>query len=285
MRGRKRSRGLVLLVTVIVVLLIVEGAFVAFVFVSPSAKDRLGGVAESVQDIWYGTDGDPGVKTRTARTASQLYGDWIAPLWRDLEPVPVNPEFTACVDCHPDYGTQRRFTVYMNHPLHAELGMKCVTCHPTNPHPNPPRPREDACAECHSEVDEKDECGFCHPPASLPHFYYLGAPKQSVVDCDVCHPKNTFAGQTPTAKVFLGDLTGGDQDTCLSCHEQASCQSCHGTPHPSGWAATHGDSLFAGSTTTCYQCHVTTWCSDRCHAVGPTNPLTPRPLPPSGIRP
>jgi hypothetical protein len=125
----------------------------------------------------------------------------------------------------------------MNHPLHAEIGMACRTCHPLSPHPNPPRPQERVCAECHS-VDEKDECVFCHPPASLPHFYYLGAPKQAAVRCDVCHPKGRFTVENPTPKV-TGDFHGEQPAACLSCHEGTTCRSCHGSPIPrTGWPNT-----------------------------------------------
>ena len=159
-------------------------------------------------------DGKPGIRTKTAEKAHDAYEDWILPLWQDNAIPTVNPEFTACVECHKDYATQRRFSVYMNHPLHAELGMRCVECHPTNPHPNPPRPQENACADCHSEVNDKDQCGYCHPPASLPHFYYLGTPKESVVDCSVCHPKNSFAGQPPDPKITSVGFTGSNEATC-----------------------------------------------------------------------
>jgi hypothetical protein len=172
----------------------------------------------------------------------------------------------------------------MNHPLHAQIGVACEDCHTENVHPNPPHPLEKTCAECHAEVNQKDSCSFCHPPASLPHFYLLGAPKQSVVECDVCHPKNTFTLGTPTPKVYFEHLNGADKGPCLSCHQEAACQSCHQPPHPPDWVSTHSRTLDLAATAACYTCHVTTWCSDRCHAVW-TNPIAQRPLPPVGVRP
>jgi hypothetical protein len=273
------------LILAVFALLLIEAGLVVFVFVSPSANERLEDVAADVQRAWAGTEDEPGFRTRAAARSQRVYDDWIAPLYRTLEVPAVDPEFTECVGCHPDYASQRRFNVYMNHPLHAEIGLECVACHPTNPHPNPPLPREDVCAECHSEVDEKEECGYCHPPASLPHFYYLGSPKHSVVNCDVCHPKNSFTGQNPTPKVDLGDFSGAERETCLSCHAEASCAMCHTPPHPADWVATHGPSLVLESTAQCYTCHTATWCSDRCHAVTPTSPINPRSIPPVGVRP
>ena len=285
MSPRKPSRGLLIVITVIFALLLIEGLLVAFVFVSPDAEDKLGGFAASVQRVWDGTEGTPGIRTRVATAFHRGYVDWVVPLWREPQMAQGEPEFTACVECHPDYAKQRKFSVYMDHPLHAQLGVACETCHPQNAHPNPPHPLEKTCAECHDEVHQKDSCSYCHPPASLPHFYLLGSPRQSVVECDVCHPKGSFDAGTPTAKVHMENFDGQDAGECLSCHERAGCESCHGTPHPSDWASTHGDSLLADSVAACYACHVGTWCSDRCHAVTPGSSIPPRPIPSVGVRP
>jgi hypothetical protein len=280
---RRRSRGLIFLIAIIFLVLIAEAGLVAFVFISPSANERLTAVAADVGEAWAGTDEKPGIRTKGAEKAHDAYENWILPLWQADAIPTVDPEFTACVECHKEYATQRRFSVYMNHPLHAELGMRCVECHPTNPHPNPPRPQENACADCHSEVNDKDQCGYCHPPASLPHFYYLGTPKESVVDCSVCHPKNSFAGQPPEPKISVS-FSGSNEATCLACHEKTTCAVCHTTEHPPDWLATHGSqAAFGGSS--CSGCHTVNWCSDRCHAVTDLNPLQPRPLPSVGVRP
>ena len=282
----KRSRGLIVLIAVIVAILVAEAAIVAFVFVSPSAREELGGVAESVNRVWDGSEGEPGIRTRTARAAHDAYQDWILPVWQGPKPPPLDPEFTACVECHPDYATQRKFSVYMDHPLHAELGVACRSCHPENPHPNPPRPQESACAECHDQVNNKDECGYCHPPASLPHFYYFGAPKQGVVDCSVCHPKSTFAGGTPTPKVFLGAFDGSDGQECRACHDDTTCESCHLPGHPPDWVSLHGlEAGYGDPVANCQSCHTSSWCADRCHSVTTINPARPKPLPSVGVRP
>jgi len=282
---RRRSRGLILLVVVIVVVLLAEAAVLTAVFVSPSAGAKLESVAASAERAWSGTEDQPGLRTRTARAARSAYEAWIVPLWKGPEPGPAEPEFTSCVDCHPDYASKRRFDVYMNHPIHAEIGVRCVTCHPENPHPSPPRPREAVCAECHPEVQSRDDCGFCHPPGSLPHFYLLGAPRTAAVRCDVCHPKGAFDLHATEPKVAPEDLTGANEATCLSCHENETCESCHEPAHPVGWLEVHGSGAGQGENTNCYTCHTGTWCSDRCHAVTTTAPFQPRPLPTPGVRP
>lgn len=285
MSPRKPSRGLLIVIAAIFALLLIEGLLVAFVFVSPDANDRLGGFAASVQRVWDGTEGKPGVRTKVATAFHRGYVDWIVPLWQQPSMPQGEPEFSACVACHSDYATNRKFSVYMNHPLHAQIGVACETCHPQNVHPNPPHPIEKTCAECHDEVNQKDSCGYCHPPASLPHFYLLGSPKQSVVECDVCHPRNTFTTGTPSPKVYFQHLDGSSRGPCLSCHTKSNCNSCHGQPHPSDWVIKHGETILYGNSSLCYTCHVATWCSDRCHAVSSTVPFASRPIPPVGVRP
>lgn len=283
MTKKKRSRSLVVVISIIFVLLLAEGVLVAFVFVSPSGSKTLSGVVASAYRAWNGTEDEPGIRTDISDAFHRTYEGWITPLWDKPQTPKGSPEFTACVECHKDYAAERKLSVYMNHPLHAQLGVECATCHTENVHPNPPHPQEKVCAECHTEVELKDQCGFCHPPASLPHFYLMGAPRQSVVECDVCHPKNSFGGGVPTAKIH-GDFDGADRGTCLSCHPDTTCQRCHGQSHPSNWLAVHGTSAVSLAQT-CTNCHTPTWCAGRCHSTTPTNPFAPRPLPTTGIRP
>jgi hypothetical protein len=275
----------VVLVTVIVFLMLAEAALVVAVFVSPSAGNKLESVAASADRAWNGTEREIGLRTRTAQVAHRTYEEWITPLWKGPKPPPADPEFTQCVECHPDYARQRRFNVYMNHPLHAEIGVACETCHPQNPHPNPPRPQEAVCADCHSEVQQQDSCGFCHPPGSLPHFYLLGAPRTAAVRCDVCHPTGTFETQATHPQIHEQTFDGSDKGTCLSCHPDSACDRCHATPHPSDWLQTHGRGVAYSGAGTCVACHPTDWCAARCHSVTQFNPFRPQPLPSVGVRP
>lgn len=281
----RRRRGLIVLVVAIVAVLLIEAAVLVAVFVSPSAGSKLESVAASAERVWSGTEDEPGFRTRTARAARSAYEDWIVPLWEGPQPAHADPEFTSCVECHPDYASQRRFDVYMNHPLHAEIGVACITCHPANPHPNPPRPTEATCAECHPEVQSDEDCGFCHPPGSLPHFYLLGAPRDAAVRCDVCHPKGAFDVHATERQVEVGAFTGADETACLSCHQETSCDRCHSTPHPPGFETQHGRGAGFGGAGACVGCHTTTWCADRCHSVTDLNPFEPTPIPSAGVRP
>jgi hypothetical protein len=282
---RRRRPIVVILIAFVVILLLIEGAIVVGVFVSPDTGDRLREVVGKVEDTWNGTESEPGLRTRTAERISEGYHEWISPLWSDPETPDAEPEFTECVECHAGYAKQRRFSsVYMNHPLHAQIGVACETCHPQNVHPSPPRPTEDTCAECHVEVEQREKCGTCHPPGSLPHFYLLGAPRKAVVQCDVCHPSDTFEA-TATEPLVTGDFTGEDTEACRRCHGETTCATCHEPGHPSGWMNDHPAGAADLGPAPCYQCHTSLWCGSRCHAVTDANPFVPQSLPDAGVDP
>lgn len=277
---RGRSHRMTVLVAVVMVVLLAEAGLVAAVFVSPSTGDSLRGVVARVERAWTGTDESPGLRSRVADTAKSTYDDWIRPLWAAPDRPQPDRGFERCTSCHPDYAAKRRFTsVFMNHPLHEEIGAECGDCHTENAHPSPLRPEERTCAECHREVREQGSCGLCHPPSSLPHFYLLGAPRDGVVNCDACHPKGSFDTLATEPLVHRGTFDGTDREACLSCHENTSCESCHGEPHPSDWISTHGGEVGYGGPSTCALCHTATWCADRCHSSTSTNPGSSRPYP------
>jgi hypothetical protein len=131
-------------------------------------------------------------------------------------------------------------------------------------------------------VDEQGSCGLCHPPASLPHFYLLGAPRDGLPDCVMCHPRGSFDTTADERLVDVGAFDGSHRKQCASCHADSACESCHAVAHPSDWLTTHGDDVAYGGPSDCGSCHTGTWCADRCHAVTSTNPLRPRPLPTGG---
>ena len=278
---RRRRRGLVVLLSVIVVVLLAEAGLVVAVFVPPSAGERLESAATSARRAWGGTEGEPGVRTRSAQAAERWFDAWIvAPPGVGRRSRRPSPEFTACVDCHEDYATTRRFGVYMNHPLHAEIGVRCETCHPTNPHPSPAASARGGVRGGHAEVRQEDQCSYCHPPGSLPHFYQLGAPRDASVRCDVCHPKDAFDAAATEPLIDVGAF--GGQDAGASLLPRRTCESCHDNGHPVGWATTHGAYALGAD---CSTCHTVTWCADRRHAVTSVNPLQPKPLPSVGVRP
>jgi len=274
-----------ILIGVVTALLLFEVALVTAVFVSPNTAEDLRGFGTSLSRGWNGAEGQPGFRTRVAQGVSSGYDDWIAPLYSDAKPPASADAFADCTTCHKRYAKTLRYpSVYMNHPLHAELGVACDTCHTNNTHPNPERPREDVCATCHTDVEKQGSCTTCHPPGALPHFYLLGAPRDAAVECAVCHPVNSFGTHTTTAKVS-GTFTGSDPSSCLQCHQEVNCTLCHAQPHPANWISQHGFEAGQSGLTDCYTCHTGAWCGTRCHNVTTVAPFTKLPLPDVGVRP
>jgi hypothetical protein len=283
--SRRRSRALVVVGSLVTLLIVGEAALVVAVFVSPSAGEHLRSVAASADRTWNGTKHREGVSSRIAGAVHRGYQDWIESMWTSPSNPAPDTEFARCVKCHSDYAQKRSFTsVYMNHPLHAQLGVACSMCHQQNQHPDPMRPTEDTCKACHAEVTSQGGCTLCHPPASLPHFYLLGAPRDRVVECTVCHPKSSFTSTATTPLVHVGHFDGSEPGECTACHETSTCRQCHATTHPPGWVSQHG-AVVGEDPTPCYRCHTGDWCASRCHAVTPTNPFVPQPLPSIGVRP
>jgi hypothetical protein len=282
--SRKRRIWMAILIGIVTALLLAEVALVTAVFVSPDAAEDLRGVGTSLDRGWNGADGRPGFRTRAATGIAQSYEDWIVPLWSDAKPPPSSEAFADCASCHRRYAKTRRYpSVYMDHPLHAEIGVACETCHTSTTHPNPERPREDACATCHN-TQKQSSCTTCHPPGALPHFYLLGAPRDATVSCDVCHPVNSFGGHATVPKV-RGTFDGSDPASCLQCHQEVSCATCHAENHPPNWQSQHGTVAGQSGLDGCYTCHTSQWCGTRCHSVTTNAPFNKQPLPDVGVRP
>lgn len=279
MSERRGNRGLAIVMSLVLLVVLAEGAIVAAVFIWPGAATRLEGVAQSVDRVWSGTEERPGIASKAGDAIEGFYRGWIRPLWASPERAAEPAEFAGCVSCHEDYAEKRRFgSVYMDHPAHAEIGVACADCHRVTAHPNPGSPEESTCAGCHQEVQEREGCGLCHPPASLPHFSMLGAPKQGPVECKTCHPKTPLPSGRAEPLVDVGSFDGSQRGDCSSCHPRTTCEGCHTPGHPSNWISTHGIEVGRGGSATCDACHTPTWCADRCHAVG-IDGSQPRPLP------
>ncbi len=281
MGDRRTQRKIVVALVAVMVLLVAEGVVVTAVLVSPGAAEGVSRVVENVRETWEGTPDEPGVADRIGDAGKGVYRSWIEPLWTDGPSAKGSDDFARCVSCHPKYATSRRFsTVYMNHPVHAQLGVGCATCHTETAHPRPAIPDETTCQECHIEVTEEGGCSLCHAPASLPHFYFLGAPHEGTVRCETCHPRSVFTG-TPNQRLVHVKFDGSQQATCLACHTPTTCKACHSVAHPANWVDRH-DGLAWDSSSTCTECHTGTWCASRCHPLDSPEDYLPIPLPKPG---
>lgn len=265
-----RDRRLVLMMATIFVLVIAEGILVATVFLVPSARGGMQRAVASATEAWSGTEERPGIPVRLATSARGAYRAWIAPLWASRPTTGPPAEFADCLSCHPDYASKQRFSAtYMNHPLHAQLGVACADCHEDVTHPDPLLPAERSCEGCHDEVTSTDsgDCVLCHPPGSLPHYYLLGMAREGPVTCGTCHPTATLTGTHAKPLVPERHFDGSDPELCASCHPSFTCERCHADRHPEDWGEIHGRSVADGGEGGCFRCHAGNWCADRCHSV------------------
>lgn len=257
-----------IIVVSVVALFIIEGVTVAAVLTSQDARDGLGGFAQDVSDLWAGTEETPGLFARFGDRAEETITSWILPVWESPQTQPADPtEFSRCTDCHEEYWRRVRSSdLYFNHPLHAQEGITCGTCHTDTSHPEPLAPPERVCAECHTEVGAESECRYCHVPGSLPHYYDFAMPRGGYVDCGACHLPDSFVAGSDHHLITIGSFDGTVPGECTSCHTTQKCQSCHSVDHPGNWAQDHGEQVDFGGANNCGTCHTEAFCSDACHA-------------------
>ncbi len=291
MKGQlRRQWRLIAVLGLIAVLVMGEGALVVVSVFSPSASSSLSKDAGAVSRFFVGRKHHPGIPERVGNAIGSTIHSWFNTLGGE-NAKPVAQElgsgqgatFEDCVSCHPGYASTKVFSsLYFDHTVHAQIGVKCAVCHTSNVHPDPNPPAESTCAQCHKQVNEIGECQFCHAPGSVPHFYLLGYPRDQAVDCSTCHPKNEFTQTQPTPKITTPVMTGTDRSVCLECHTEANCSQCHatngGSPHPPNWIDTHWQAAL-NDNSTCMTCHTTAWCAETCHAGTPK----PAPVPPPQV--
>jgi hypothetical protein len=262
------------------VLLFVELALLLSLFAFPGFAVKAQQIVTAAAQAWSGTAEEAGVRAELGSWIQSAYSEVVEPLKPLPPPGPPDAEqplFSGCVSCHTDYAESKRFrSSYMDHPLHAELGVTCATCHEDVEHPDPEPPRERTCASCHQEdVRRGGNCRLCHPPGSLPHFYLLGVDREGPVECTACHiPSEGGEDPEPPALVRARVFDGSDETECASCHVQAKCDSCHAEPHTPEWISEHGEDG-SGWASWCSTCHTPTWCGERCHSRQPSSQAQP----------
>lgn len=155
--------------------------------------------------------------------------------------------FLACTDCHGDldkvFKDGKLPYLKFTHEMHFSKGVSdCSVCH-----------FEDTHTPDHINVPTMGRCFTCH-----------GLTKVSIVQstCTTCHPPDiprkppTHRSSTWVSKDHA-EAALTDQFSCLTCHKQSFCTSCHGLemPHPDGWAETPHTVAFFDSPNVCQQCH------------------------------
>ena len=210
-----------------------------------------------------------------------------------------------CIQCHPDIDSFMPGKVIFQHAVHLQRNYPCEACHPTFGHDGTKiaRPTMQSCYRCHglSHAGAGQvatvACQKCHPkgfqlkpPDHTAAFAQLDHGKRAAADgayCAMCHQltfckdchtgKKVGSWMTPGQKVVPGDhrlttwninhgkLFLQDKGLCGSCHDTASCTTCHKTPmpHPNGWLADHHAKGIDASD--CNICHVNRDACQQCH--------------------
>jgi hypothetical protein len=131
--------------------------------------------------------------------------------------------FLGCTDCHKDLDKVFKegmvpLLPHYTHEMHFSKGVsECAVCHPANAH-EPDRinkPTMSRCFICHGLSDQAIAPGTC----------------------DTCHPEgmrqkpesHLASDWVPTAH---SEAALKDRFECLTCHEQQTCDSCHGLEMP-----------------------------------------------------
>jgi hypothetical protein len=130
--------------------------------------------------------------------------------------------FLGCTNCHKDLDKAFKEglvpQLLYTHKMHFGKGVsECAVCHPANTH-EPDR----------INTPTMSRCFICHG---------LGEEAIAPGSCDTCHPPGMR--QKPSTHLVEDWLPQAhaeaaleDRFQCLTCHEQATCDSCHGLEMP-----------------------------------------------------
>lgn len=194
---------------------------------------------------------------------------------------------TSCVRCHEG-------TPWLSAPLAAASRVRYIAASWSNQTPNGATVPSDRCLACHPAIEDQSvetssgirmshreplaagiPCASCHDDVGHARAY---TGRASVMQrCLVCHDGTTAAavcatchvtdpGKAPIAK-RLYQKTRLAEPTCGGCHDQASCDRCHGLrmPHSAAFiAGGHAMPAAFDRKPLCYRCHTPGDCG-RCH--------------------
>ncbi|MCE5204299.1 MAG: hypothetical protein LLG24_08845 [Actinomycetia bacterium] len=163
--------------------------------------------------------------------------------------VEVLVEDATCLECHQtilDDDPTVRYGIRVVHAHFFDAGVGCARCHPASGHSETRAVR----------VGSMSECLKCHSGDKAP------------TTCDTCHSGDV--GAAAVADRSFGKVRLA-QPTCGGCHQQKTCDACHGLrmPHPDGYAnpRLHARAgAFSGRERLCYRCHAPQDCG-QCHGT------------------
>jgi len=178
-------------------------------------------------------------------------------------PRDVFPE-ESCLQCHPFFRERPLFSVvYFSHLTHAANDLSCGRCHVASGPMRCVPPPMSGCGDCHTETARGGACNTCHPSGRLFHGAALAADREIGMQCVTCHlPRSLTDGAREMGLPEFDDA----EETCIACHEQVFCGSCHPSGHPRNYVVVHATEFREGETdlVQCYECHSPTGCAN-CH--------------------
>lgn len=212
-----------------------------------------------------------------------------------------------CIGCHEAQlaATAESNGIIMNHRAPVNEDWSCQRCHRQIAHG--PEGQTAAvytmgtCLGCHSTSTQNiTSCGTCHPENARPSANRLtqtsfavthGSNWQSthgmgdLETCDVCHAKDYCIGchgmSLPHKPNYLKahgeEMAQVGREACLTCHQAASCDACHGgveMPHPNDFTSGHSQLVESEGQDSCETCHAESSCTE-CHERHRHPGLTP----------
>jgi hypothetical protein len=243
--------------TWLVVLLAVLGVGSAYVVTStdsfcreachgdkPSMTDRARGAHKGVACVSCHEDPAPlGIGGALIDRAAHLAANALPSIRVYAGPVPSR----RCLGCHSTITGRVIRTVggaRMSHREPLDAGMACRDCHgPVGHIPAAGSVGMAKCVRCHDSKTASADCRACH-------------------ESDTGHASAAAGMSRGFPRVQLGPVMD-----CGGCHDQKSCDACHGIrlPHSRDFERwQHARQAAFGRKTTCYRCHTYSDCS-ACH--------------------
>ncbi|WNG16739.1 cytochrome c3 family protein [Cystobacter fuscus] len=177
---------------------------------------------------------------------------------------------SACNVCHPGFDATVHLAppkldappanLNFNHQLHVQKKVDCATCHGAMTDvqlaTRQQLPKMATCLKCHDGHQAPKECGACHlkqPSGRLQLTFPSGILRPMQGD-----PLGLDHG--PRYEFNHGNRASMDRGTCLSCHTESYCQTCHDalqkplSVHPNDFITLHPVQARQDSTR-CSSCH------------------------------
>lgn len=160
------------------------------------------------------------------------------------------PSSRACTSCHrtvtDDQGSPDASHLRMSHSEPIGVGLRCLECHRIT-HNQSDRLLPgvmQTCIRCHDGDRASADCGSCH----------VGDP--------------SGAAWAQGDRRHYSKVQTREKYSCEGCHDQATCDACHGLRLPHSDAFIEGgharDSAFDGKEV-CWKCHTRDFCMNACH--------------------